>query len=795
MDSVGESVLGDIKMKKAEEKLTKQEKQEQRKEKRERIKWLLQSNKENICFVLLNLLFAVMIIGAIIVSVFDKLYDWLNWDANAIGVLCQIITAIVAFFASTIGIAITLQKEECWGISVKEFNNLRVGLKYPIVVFITLAITLSALNAGFYVAKLIIASIGVAVVAILFCIYVAWCEIPLMVKSERFLLKTIKCRLWREWKSPNDLSKDLKEVLKFLIADSKNLNNTFEVLKSKNKEFNKFLILKLLELQSDLASELKQIESKQRQLKVASSLLVNSFSLITFSFNLTEILGDEFLRYDYYVSRVLFQLKEIPEYKNRTTSLIADSLTYLKYDDYTETQIKFIMSIVLSMVTISIRNGDFSFVKALQEKFSIGYYDLGQDNYASVVFVLVSMQFYFLCHDSQNASEQLKKNIREYLEYSDIVNHTKVYSWKNLFSHFSHDFKVNFTKFMYYFSASEKSWDVPIYFECQWVQLDREYALYWYLTQLLNSYASTEFDFTVLCLDEHCKFYLKKFGDKSFDENKKFIVSEKMESILKFYDIEKEPLHYFLSMEERTHNLFEFINTLRKEDLRIDATKAESKKNEEIANKYKEAVVSAIQSEWGFDPSVEITSDNKAMAILIEKSSCAINYEEVMTDTLIKSVFHELRSNITPKIIKKDVNFEKELDTILKDNFAYISKPTQYIKYFIKDSSTQKAFDIICKHAISFESRILFGDVLVKDRGFAFNLEITECSARDLSVEEISEEAEKYKRADGQYVYEGAFLSREEIEQYVGKKYAILKIALKYQVQWDENSIVEIQLY
>ncbi len=349
--------------------------------------------------------------------------------------------------------------------------------------------------------------------------------------------------------------------------------------------------------------------------------------------------------------------------------------------------------------------------------------------------------------------------------------------------------------FCYYFSASEKNWDVPIYFECQWVQLDREYALNWYLTQLLNSYTYTDFDFTVLCLDEHCKFYLKNFGDKCFDENKKFIVSERMKSILKFYGIEKEPLQYFLSMEEMTHSLFEFINTLRKEDLRIDATKAESKKNEEIANKYKKAVVSAIQSEWGFDPRVEITSDNKAMAILIEKSSRAINYEEVMTDTLIRSVLHELRSNIIPKTIKKDTNFEKELDTILKDNFAYISKPTQRIKYFIKDTSIQKAFDVMCEQAISFESQILLGNVLVKDRSFAFNLEIVECSARDLSAEEISEEAEKYKRADGQYVYEGAFLSREEIEQYVGKKYAVLKIVLRYQMQWNNDAIVEIKIF
>lgn len=37
------------------------------------------------------------------------------------------------------------------------------------------------------------------------------------------------------------------------------------------------------------------------------------------------------------------------------------------------------------------------------------------------------------------------------------------------------------------------------------------------------------------------------------------------------------------------------------------------------------------------------------------------------------------------------------------------------------------------------------------------------------------------------------FLSREEIEQIISKKYAILRISLRYQIKSSKDSIVEIE--
>lgn len=105
--------------------------------------------------------------------------------------------------------------------------------------------------------------------------------------------------------------------------------------------------------------------------------------LFAFDFNMSDFFGDLFLSYGYYITRALFQLDYFPDYKHKTALLIADSLTSLEYYIFSEKQVKFIMSLVLSMVTTSVKDMNFGYVKALQMSFSMNYFNLRQDNYKS----------------------------------------------------------------------------------------------------------------------------------------------------------------------------------------------------------------------------------------------------------------------------------------------------------------------------------------------------------------------------------------------------------------------------
>ena len=65
----------------------------------------------------------------------------------------------------------------------------------------------------------------------------------------------------------------------------------------------------------------------------------------------------------------------------------------------------------------------------------------------------------------------------------------------------------------------------------------------------------------------------------------------------------------------------------------------------------------------------------------------------------------------------------------------------------------------------------------------------------NLTKQQVSEKAEEYKAQDGRYIYEGAFLSREELEGIIEKQYAILILELKYQVNGEELTVYMINYW
>ena len=79
--------------------------------------------------------------------------------------------------------------------------------------------------------------------------------------------------------------------------------------------------------------------------------------------------------------------------------------------------------------------------------------------------------------------------------------------------------------------------------------------------------------------------------------------------------------------------------------------------------------------------------------------------------------------------------------------------------------------------------------------GFSFNCQIEKVEFRELTDDELSKQAEKNQRADGQFVFNGVFLPREEIIRIIKEKYTVLTIVIKYQVISSKESIFEVNPY
>ncbi len=80
-------------------------------------------------FTLYNVIMLVILVGSITFSVIDKCTRIIVWPTNYenfIGVSSQIITAIASLVVSMIGIAISLQNEEFFGVKITKLYALRV---------------------------------------------------------------------------------------------------------------------------------------------------------------------------------------------------------------------------------------------------------------------------------------------------------------------------------------------------------------------------------------------------------------------------------------------------------------------------------------------------------------------------------------------------------------------------------------------------------------------------------------------------------------------------------------------
>lgn len=755
-------------------------------------RWLLQIKWRSLLFILMNALFMGIIVLSIFLSV--KKYNVFagSLDLDMAKFICEYTTAIVTLIVSTIGISISLQQEDRFGVSVREFNKLRPELHYSITAFIVLSILMLVSNVICCVIELYIVSLGISCVSILFCIYIVCYEVPYMMKSEKRMWRTIKSALLCEWKYKRREIKNLNTVLETLLTEDNNLKDTFYKFKSVDDKFNNFLASRLLDVLQNVPAKISDTESKRKRDEMIDSIMRNLMDILYFDFDILPFYSHAPLNCYRKIVYLIVRLRNISEYEERIDDLIATSLTQLRTEHPSE-KADFIMLIVLSIATNCIREGDFSFIKTIQERISVRYYELGKDNYESILFALLSMQMYFLCNNSNYASDKLKNAITEYIKWTGIRHYTRVYSWISLFSAFINQLNINFEKFIYYFSCNELDFDVKRYFDVQFVALTREYVFDWYLTCVLCSYNADRYDFAKLCVEDDCRRYLKRFGDQCFQGTDVFTIPQKSESIIKFYQQRKDGLELFIMMENRTHRLFQFINNLKENDLQQEIAKAKSVRNEEIALEYQTDMINLIRNEWGYDKNIAVSSSRlKSLSIQFEKSSRAINYKEVILNVLKRSLFQEIRNNTHYNAIERKEDFIEKLEKPLKANYKYVNEDTESLSYYIKDKEQKDEYISFLSEAEKFSSNIFIESTFVKENGFSFNLQFDTFAMRDLTEAEADEEVAKYKRADGQYVLEGTFLTREKIKEYILAKYGVLTISIRYVVRTFLNSIVEV---
>lgn len=757
----------------------------------------------NIGFFIYNIVLTIMFLGATVFSIIDKLHAVLTWPeeySNVIGVASQVVTAIIVLVVSIIGIAISLQSEAFFGVEVTKLYALRSAKHYSILAIIVIAVFLSVCNLLFYMCGLTFASIGIFVVAILFLIKVVYDEVPIMAKEEVALLNILKNYLVMCYLQKKEASRDFKEAVRYLLY-RKNLKELYAVLKdAEDNAYNQFLLFKLLEIQRDLAFDLKNNYEQSDQHIIASCLLNNVLDVVHRHMDLTEEMYAEVYNNRYLLTHVLFRLNELPASKE----IFLHGVTRLFYNLAPESQDaarqKLASSIILVLIFGTVKKKDFEAIKMIRRELSAFCWGLRQPSAELDVFAVISLFLYYLHTLETDTPQDLKEAIIDFINEDNIIEEdTRIISWKKLFAEASAEFRVNYHNFLSLAIEHEHNMDYWLNGgKGKFVVLEPFLFTKWYLTNLLNVAYPRDFDYSVFVEEtDEIAEYLKAFGDSCFDENKAFTPTNDMLQIINFYSDSDQAFVFFKIDEERKHAFFEFVNKIKVDELKGNSSRAAAIDTNDFSEKIRSNLETKLRSEWGYDSTIAITAPARYFAVLLELYPEAINFEDSILEYCERNLFADIEKSIKKTTIYKSDSFENRIDSMLQKELKYTTEKAALIftDRLINDKTIKENFVRTCNSLEEIQSRLLGAISIVTNGGFRFNCKIEKVDFRKLSEEELSDIVSEYQRADGQHIFRGVFLPKEEITRIIRDKFVVLTIVVSHQVISSEESVYELKPY
>ena len=751
----------------------------------------------NIKFIAFNIALGMILIISVILGVVDKLkWNICGENAKVICAICQGITTAGIFVGSVIGMTISLQKEEVMGVAFAEFNKLRGPYHYTVGAIIVGIFLFSVLNAVFYLCELVIACLGISAIAIIFCIYVASQEIPLMMRNEKKLLRVVKERMRIQWETSKTsvLSGEIYKVVQYLICNKTTLKHTYGLLKGKDLQYNKQLLATLLDVQLKRVKDIILSEDKILRYQIAGAIQKNISDILYSKFDLTEELKEPAPDYINKIRLTLLYLSKMPEFTQSTADLVAEVASLMDCREESEQKI-FILIIILRVISNSVTTKYFSFAKAMRKVFSQHKYSLGRKKTLSALFSMMSVHFYYLCNDARNVDEDFKKQIKEFINFEGIEGNTVIHSWKKLLYRNVDNTAFGVQDLIDLFNLIDGEWDVPVYSsEAYFIVFTNNYILQWYLMCLFKSTSVWEYDFgNLLAGSQETKIELLEIGDQLLNDNTEEIFTPQMLKMAEFYNLRPEFKSKYISKVISTCGFSDFIKGLRREKFNAMQAQAEAINIAEIIKAFSTKIEANIVSEWGYSEKIGLDNESKYIQLVLEKLPDVGSYEIIIED-LASLIIEYIQNNISPVIIKRDKNYDETVAKTLKlyEDWNFTKRVYSY-EHTVSKKEIKELVKAKLKSENAIKSRILTGYYIVKRGGFSFNCKIEEITTKQLNPEQISQIAEAQKRTDGQYVYNGELISREEIENIIGKRWFILTIEFRCKVVTEGNAIFKIE--
>lgn len=773
-----------------------------------------QSNREFWIGIMLLLISSAVYGMFIFLEKIVKCIEWSQAElSNAVGVICQIVSTIVTCVISIQGIAFSLQSNLYYGVSLHMFYAMRRKPHFSFRTSTIISFVLLAQSMIGYLIGSLSSCVCASVSSVIFCIYLVCTESPYLAGQDETIFKIIQDRMILEYQnrtSANDTQlTEFTDILRELIQ-SKNMVELYHRLSiPETNDYNKYVLQRLLEEQVYVAFHLNKIDSNSKLIAVTDGLLDSTKLMLNGEFNISSILGENIQEYFHQLTRVLFCLLEIPVSHDKTVEAVAEHTTYCSLLTPNSQAIKDLNFSVLTVIIVDqIKENRFEIIDSIKRKLSISPFVLSfpPSSVTVRVFGYISFIMYALYAESNLVPEDVKTSIMTVVDSSYIANRVEVLSWKSLFKEFSQSMMLTWDDFLTDLNLAKNYSEY--YIENQFAQvatLSYELALEWYLAYCFScDQRLTVQDYDKLFHasdDQRMIGSLKQIENSCYsNSDRQFAPSERLNRMANFYD-DNAPLWLFTHYENDVHAFRNYVDLLRKNEIEQSIEASKEFTNCSIEQHIQPLLDKKVQAIFGFCSSIDISKEEKRyFAIVAPKDTHAIiNFDEFICNTAITSLLRIIRNNVIDKykrtiIVRKA--FDDSVRELVNNDFEFVTGHVKYCKSAISDPTIQEMFDRKVNGAQIIDTpTYLFTDpTIILKGGYSMNCHL-QLAVLDLTPEQISKQVDEYIQSDGQYVYDGALVTREELSRIIRDTKVVYQIIFCYKVLTYKDGIVSLDIH
>lgn len=717
-------------------------------------------------------------------------------------IICATQIGISAFTITLVSFTSTHNNQSYFGMDAKDILKLKQGFKLNLLRLTLIELVLSIASVLVFYLKWYCLLTVTLLFTIVTCFYYCIVNVPLIIKSDKALIKLLK----QNYQKMESLADPMFNKLFNNFIEEHGFEYTYNKLKTNRNE--KLLFEAMLRSSIDYLNNMStysDIPSIKQKVNTSINCFIENIKFITN--NKSQILIDK-TNYDK-ISVFIAQFFEFAHQRekqldNNTLKRISnciDSLYWTLVQDRENKTAEFVFKSFELLFKYSIEYEDLWFVNELKCEFSKIYYTFAEKNnyWAKKLFAEISLILFYYYQYEDLVSKEFKDNIKSFIDNQKIISPKEsTYSWRTLFTEFINNFSLELKDFCNNFNATH--WEFIKYNTCKSCVINESFQYEWWLKCLFSSELMYNYDISNLNnLTDKEKQNFANTLDRLFDENGAFKINNSFNDFEKFYGLQEN----FTSIDsdiELVQNLYTFKNEHKKqkEFEYVNKNNCDEVNLSNLKQYLFEQLEKKLTGSITYDKSLEIPKNKKARGIYVLQEMFNLETaKSLFLEMLLKTFSKEFKDIVTTNLENHAIEFTKEnlinnIQKLKRKNPSHASSKVLYSLNRFENYYKNKLqeYKLIDKNIEEVKDDcVLPNNLYLNKKGVRFNYNFEVFELNKLDESQLQNELDRYKKEDGTYFYKGIRFEYQELKQLLLNKLFTIKCYIIYDIKIDKRNV------